>query len=258
MHLKEYLRMADVIAVETKEATCGHYGRRDIQPFIVAFRGEEPVAQVLLRRHVRDEILAVAGCMAAGFGADVISVTHEGFAATEVIEPGQEGRGINPMTGRRWDTGEMQDAAENHQGIEKGWISECLNVMVVNRAGDVGLGVRKFGYVTTAFGSQRLSWRDEDPGDTWLQTTAEGARARGTMVAYLARIMLDPTIAQQAERMIPGILERFTIDQRDVVIAEYLHQVADCQVVLYCTSDDQARRDAFQGRGVELKIRESE
>ncbi len=48
-------------------------------------------------------------------------------------------RPINPVTNQDWREGEMQDVAENHHGLEEGWVAEALVIGIQNKAGENAL-----------------------------------------------------------------------------------------------------------------------
>lgn len=108
----------------------------DIVTTMLVFRRDEYIATVFLREGGRDPLLAAAHGLIFGFAADVFAVVNETYKTR--IE-------FNPLTGKHWEPGEMQQAAEQHDGIAKGWVSESLQVLVVNRQGE--LGSANIGYV---------------------------------------------------------------------------------------------------------------
>lgn len=99
----------------------------NVPPVIALYRGEELVAHITMGLQQRDVILDVARIAITGFSADVAALIVEGWQ-TECED--------NPVTGQPWGPNEMQDLVDHHDGIAKGWISDGMTVMSVNRAGD--------------------------------------------------------------------------------------------------------------------------
>lgn len=102
----------------------GKPDRTDIMTVVACYRGGNRVGAVFTPPD-RDRMLRIAWLAAAGFSADLLTVTMESWTGT-----------TNPLTGKDWGPGEMSDAVANHDGLAKGWITECLMTQVCNRAGD--------------------------------------------------------------------------------------------------------------------------
>jgi hypothetical protein len=152
-------------ARERKESTVAEShdtDRPDIPPILVGFRGDHPVAMMMPTGGARDTILQAGKLLIVGMGCDTVSVSTEGWRATDPH--------TNPVTGEPWEHGQMEDVAYNHDGLAKGWITEMLNIMTVNRAGDLAAGLIEFTVTmsTNAFGipSWTLSWGEESRWDS--------------------------------------------------------------------------------------------
>jgi hypothetical protein len=79
----------------------------------------------------RDESLELALRMAMGFDADVLVYLADSWAVT-----GQNNN-INPVTGAPWEQGDMAKIVEEHDGLVRGLVTETLQLLAVNRAGDL-------------------------------------------------------------------------------------------------------------------------
>jgi hypothetical protein len=128
--IKDHLQAVTALARDLREQTARR-GRVTISAHVLAYRGLEPVAAVVVAQHQRDRVLEAADIAARGFGADAIALVMDTWCATDDFAL------YSPLTGQSWGPGEMQHAAEDHGAVEKGWLSDALLVTVHNRAGDV-------------------------------------------------------------------------------------------------------------------------
>lgn len=159
-----------------------------INPVIQGWRGLAPVVVMFPVDVDRDQALRAAFICATGFGCDTIAMTTDAWTAAS---------DTNPVTGKDWRQGEMQDVVHNHQGIEKGWIKESLTTQAVNRAGDVA-GTHQ-GYTATMRRSALgiVSW-----SLVWDEAVAlgvggvEGSRNEGLIVRELVAYMNRRTSGQ--------------------------------------------------------------
>lgn len=190
----------------------------DIRPELVCYRGEDPVAMVLLRDHVRDEILHMFQLCAAGFAADSIATIFETFAAPSLLP----GRALNPRTGQPWTDGGMQYEVEHHQALERGWVVEAVTVTTVNRAGDAAMTTLPYHY--------------DRSGLVWDEAEPLGAPT-GRMIRTMVKAMNTPP----AELVVRELAARSTIDERDTWTADLLMANAECVVALVALSDDPDR-----------------
>lgn len=211
---------------------------RDISAIVEAIRGEHPVAVISVHQHERDIILNCCSVAAGSFDADVIAMTHEGYQGLGTfIQSGA----INPLTGRDWEAGEMNDVVANHQGIEKGWVTECLDVLVVNRAGDAAQVSQGFYYEGT-----ELRWRK---AGRVFSTLDPNLKPGGLMIEALQSFMLRPSISQVA----PGISAGMPQEERDYIAAMFLDQEAGCSVFLLADPQDTERVEFLNRHGVGYK-----
>jgi hypothetical protein len=209
----------------TKEWAC-RKGPRDINAYVTGFRGDEMVAMVILQNHDRDQILAIASGVANGMDCDVISLTFEAWVA--VGSGTDEKRLLNPMTGQPWRDGEMAEVAQKHGGLESGAVRETLNVMVANRAADIGMGCVPFRY-----SGKHLIFEEEDK---YFLSTTDGNQTKGRMPDVLARIMLHPSGNQ-----IIHDTDSFGRDERDIRTAQMISKMFPCGVMLASDFDDDTR-----------------
>jgi hypothetical protein len=197
------------VAMQTKEHVCRNRPK-DLQPFIVANRGHEPVALVTVHEHVRDTILGVAEVVAAGFDADSIGLIFETYQ--ERFHPEHpERQGINPVTGLRWEQDEMAEVAAKHNGIEKGWVTENVSVVCADRAGSVGMLQLPFRY-----SGKHLVWMEGRDSGRWSTGDGDVEQLRGNIPNALREMMLQPSAAQ--------VLSHLSLNraERDATTAHYL------------------------------------
>jgi len=99
----------------------------DFAPMIMVIRGGRMVAQVLPEAPQGGvDIAHTARISIAAFGADeiiIVSDTYEAVGETM----------INPVTGKEWQHGDMADLVENHDGLARGLVTECLIVLLTGR-----------------------------------------------------------------------------------------------------------------------------
>ena len=224
MNLHEHLERAAASARRALEDRAQDNHSPDptvLRPVVEGWRGDEPVIVLITADASRDEALNAARVAAFAFGCDVLSVTTDTWAP----RPGYEE--YNPVTRRRvtkaesmrtgesaWGPGEMQDAVHNHGALEKGWISESLMTVVVNRAGDMAMSFQGYSQVhrRSALGidSWEIAW--EPPRFPTFDTREDGAQATGvipeTLVALMNAAPLDVLLAK-----VVGAADRFGVTQ---------------------------------------------
>lgn len=105
---------------------------RNLPSSVVVYRGDEHICTL----HVpvdRQDLLTAVRAAAIGFNADVIVAAFETWASgPDWPEP----RDVNPVTGERVGSGDLQDLVENNYGLERGWVVDALALSGINRAGD--------------------------------------------------------------------------------------------------------------------------
>lgn len=124
------LDVADMIADALAEASsvleAARAAGEQYVPALFVQREDERVALCLCPQNSRERVLALAQLSAIGFQPSHIVL---------VMDTWQTPRGLNPVTGEPWQYGEMADLAEHHDGIAKGWVSEALSAVMVDRKG---------------------------------------------------------------------------------------------------------------------------
>lgn len=144
-----------------KEMECEDNHDRDrrpaLRPSIQGWRGADPVALMIPSQVDRDAGLRAAYLCATGFGCDSIAFSVDTWSATTMT---------NPLTKKRWGPREMQDLADNHDGVAKGWISDGLSTFVVNRAGDLASVMQRY----------TLKGRDNPLLGRWVWSVTWGER----------------------------------------------------------------------------------
>lgn len=150
-------------------------GGTDVDSCLAVYRGDDLAALIFPELpQNRDAMLWCARMAAGGFCADVIALTMETWYASA-------GRTTNPLTGKQWGPGEMQDAADNHDGVAKGWIADALMVQVYNRAGDTAQITMPY-----SIKKRRVLWGEP--------VRDEGVDHAGYVYEFMIGIMKEETI----------------------------------------------------------------
>lgn len=181
--LKEIRESARATARQVKEAAVENATTREgtfIRPSVLGYRGNEPVILLISEQVDRDQGLAAVRLAAMGFGCDAVALVTDSWHASTMT---------NPLTGKVWGPGEMQVAVEQHDGIERGWITEDLTTLVVNRAGDQSFGMDGFRIEQVGYGARTRHFRIE-----WVPTEWDGVEADkldGKVPNALVRAMME-------------------------------------------------------------------
>lgn len=93
----------------------------DFAPMIAVIRGGRMVAQIIPGDGDGGTIAKTARVAAAAFGADELVLISDSFMAS-----GQSM--VNPVTGKEWQHGDMEDLVTNHHGLERGFVVEAITV----------------------------------------------------------------------------------------------------------------------------------
>lgn len=196
-------------------------GRPEVPCIIHGWRGSESVATLIPFQVDRDAGLQAAQLAAGGFGCDVLAMSMDAWSATTRD---------NPVTGRPWRPREMQDVMENHQGIERGWITEGVSTYAVNRAGDLSgtaqhYKLSKFTNPLTGRGQWRIEWQKPVQLGWGAGGKLRKARSAGVVTDALVAYMNSPTLQQW--------VARFGVDPREfgVETDEEAQAHLDCGVV---------------------------
>jgi hypothetical protein len=237
VRIDDYLKHAAASARQVKERACRNRPA-DIQPYVCAYRGNDPIAMVTLQHHIRDEILNVALQSAAGFDADVLCLAFETYAAVSLGDV--DDTALNPRTGKEWGPGEMQELAEKYGGLEKGWVSEAVSVTVVNRAGDVAMLSQMYRY-----SGRHLVWTDLMPNRAEPSDDGETKVFGGVMADALRQIMLS---ASGSQLLPDSALDR---TEKDIATVFAIGTMTECAPLLFADSNDDPRiRTLRKVRGV--------
>jgi hypothetical protein len=225
----QFLDNLERSALATKEDVAKD-GPRDIAPYAVIHRGEHPIAVVTMPLHERDTILLTASFCASAFAADSIGIVFETYQG--VHDPLDPHRcEINPLTGKTWGPGEMDDAAKNHEGIAKGWLNECVSMAVADRAGDFAMTARPFSYT-----EGRLVWLESE---NW-STTDGNTVSTGIMPRAMRHFMTHQTEAPKNCQL--------SRDELDLASAAWLTSKGNA-VHLYALVTDEHRQDLLKRAG---------
>lgn len=154
-------------------------GQGDLLPTIVAYRGDQMVALIQGSAIDRDQMLNLVYIAASGYEADVVATAFETWIAHNLAE--------NPLTGRPWVPGDMQDLVENHDGRAKGWIVDALMISAVNRAGD--------------FRARTVPYRTKGRRVEWIEggTQPDEVAFEGYIADQMRQTMLAPPMMSTQE-----------------------------------------------------------
>lgn len=170
----------------------------DINNMVEGWRTGFPVVLMLPQgedgKSMRDPTLRAAYVAAVAFGCDVLSITQETWHTAG------EHAAINPITGRPWEQGQMEEVVIHHDGLAKGWIIASLLTTVVNRAGDIVGGMSDYEIVTVD-GSQMVHWLTE--------VKAEEASFGGAMADAFIHYMNLPSMQQMMLKEAPEVVSVF-------------------------------------------------
>lgn len=151
-----------------------------IRPSVLGYRGNEPVVLMISQDVDRNQGLNAVRLAAMGFGCDAVALTTDSWHAKTMT---------NPVTGKDWGPGEMQIVADEHNGIERGWISEDLMTNVVNRAGDQAFGLDSFVIHQEGYGARTRRFRIEWVDNEW--DDIEPDKIEGRVADALVRAMME-------------------------------------------------------------------
>lgn len=154
MLIGEALGKAMETAKAVKEQAVKRHGGESedswISTAVTGYRGGEPVVVLFARDLSRHVVVNLGSAAANGYRCDVVSLVFETWWTSLQT---------SPVTGRPWAQDELQEVAENHQGREKGWVTDCLMVCVYNRAGDSETGSMAY-----RAAGRRVEWLEEKTG----------------------------------------------------------------------------------------------
>lgn len=233
--IADALELASDYARRAKEHRIGR-GSDAGHAVLFGYRGEELVAVVTPHEHERDAILQAATVAAVGFALDLLALTFEVYVGV-----GEEGGAVprNPITGKPWEIGEMQEVAELHDGVAKGYVDEALGVMVHNRAGDSAMATMPF--------------RIRGTSVEWLEHI-NGGELSGIMHSALASAMSKPALnlAPEFQEAMADLSPEEATTLEDVATARFL--ASSCQVALHAEpgtyrADYLARSGEWEPRG---------
>lgn len=93
----------------------------EFSPMVMVIRDDRMVAQIMPGAGDGGNVAKVARVAAASFGADELLMVSDTYMAS-----GQDT--LNPITGKDWRPGEMEDVVNHHRGLEQGFVVEALLV----------------------------------------------------------------------------------------------------------------------------------
>jgi hypothetical protein len=244
------VRLDDLITITIPIAhsLVEHFTQRhqDCPHMITCYRGEEEVAVIVM--HGGGEDVTRAAMLAIrGFDADTTTMVIDSYTTVcneqhshEDHDEAMRAGGpcphmINPVTGKRWVPGELEEAARLHGAVEKGWLEDALLLSAVNRAGD--WRAVSLPYALAGTKRDRVSWR------TMQDTTQTHGPLRDGLIE--AMNLPGGTIAyRQLFGDSPDDLgENWSREARDSYTATGLKMMLGdrIQVALSCDPNDQQR-----------------
>jgi len=151
------------------------------------WRGDELVVAIQPSGLSVESALSAARAAAIGFGCDALALTTETYQAVT---------SISPLTGQRWAPGEMQRAADEHNALETGSVTEALVTLVVNRAEDVTGSNQRYRIHRSVNGLGIVSYSIE-----WLPERADadgyGGRVPRLLVNFMNEVPVDVLVARE-------------------------------------------------------------
>lgn len=216
-------------------------------PTVRGWRGEMPVITMIPFQVDRDAGLQAARIAATGFACDVLAFTVDTWSVRT---------DRNPVTGKRWGPGQMQEVVEKHRGLERGWVTDCLYTVAVNRAGDLAATSQNYTLTerTNALGIKR--WTIQ-----WTETMRAGVggdhdgdpreHQEGIVPEALIAYMNEPTVQHYAAKV--GLVAgKFGLDEveaqahADMAVVRSL-RMAGFSGGLLLMSDDPRRAAVMEG-----------
>lgn len=138
--------------VAAAKTTLGHTVAKGepFAPMVMVIRGDRMVAQIIPGTGDGGMIAKTARVAAASFGADELVMVSDSYAAAGPTM-------TNPVTGKEWQHGDMEDLVNNHRGLERGFVTEAIVVFVTGRDRPDHLVILP--YVRHIDGT--VTWRDD-------------------------------------------------------------------------------------------------
>ncbi len=212
---------------------------------IEVIRGDDSIALVTIDGLSREVLLRAARMTGSGFDADTLVLSFETLAsvndpddvaaAMAGDERAQARLNINPITGRVYEHGEMQDVVDNHDALAKGWVTEQVTIVGVNRVGDVQMACLPYHY---AGGGKHLMWDEPKP-------------AFGESVGYIPDALAAGMQAPSASQLYGVVFPEQALDRdkRDIATVKYLQNNRIGAAILFADADQQDRLRALRRNG---------
>lgn len=207
----------------------------DLVPTVEGWRGNDPVVTMMPDAVDRDAALNAARLVAVGYGCDLIVLTTEGW------HPTKDHVEINPVTGRPWAQGEMQDVVEHHQGMERGIIVEALTITAVNKAGDVIGSVYDYEIVANPLtGRLQVKWQEPLVADNTEEGTTFGGRIADALVYFMNQENLVQAMLKSGTTGADfGLTDVETMAHADCAVTKSLQQAGFNGAVMLMSDDPQ-------------------
>lgn len=179
---------------------------QDIPHLIDVYRGDAPVATLFIRTKVGGQFIVWLMTMAvAGFDADQECMVMESYSNGPNLTENR-----HPITGEEIAQGDFTTLAEKHDGIAKGWVTECLYVEARNRAGDFAIANLPYHYV----GGKHLVWDEPHMPDM------SDGQMTGAMADPIGKAMEKGMTFSQ---MVPGLAtDELSRADLDVTVAKVI------------------------------------
>jgi len=99
------------------------------RPMIMVYRDDLMIARVMPNSPGSD------GGAVIHFAAQISVALFRATDLVIVMDSYHSNLLINPMTGKEWEHGEMNDLADNHDGRAHGWVTDSITMILEDRAG---------------------------------------------------------------------------------------------------------------------------
>lgn len=151
----------------------------DLLTYIQYYRGDEMVA-VMAHGADRETMMEMGEKGRFCFSADRVVMVYEGYVTL---------KGINPYTGDPWEPGDIQHAAENEGGLDRGVTVETVMCIGFEEGHDVSI------LSPYRIEGEEVIWIDKLP-----EEIVSVAMVGGAIQEFFSEVMKDITLADVAMR----------------------------------------------------------
>lgn len=144
----EVAMQAHIRAAQTTMEAVVHASKA-FSPMIVVIKDNVPVVHMIPPDGDGAVIQMVSRVAADMFEADEILMISDTYTADEPM---------NPYTMKPWMRGDMENLAMHHQGVERGWVRDCLMLMFARRSGDHMMHTMPYKVTPDAGEGREITW----------------------------------------------------------------------------------------------------